>query len=126
MKKRLLIVCLGLLFVMGCSEAQMKQGDKVATGVTNTGTALQQGLQSPAGALVPEPFRSLSELIIGGLLLLSNGWQTYRKSKLSAALDDLGQAGATTNKTSTVLDIANPLLGAINPSTALELKALGH
>ena len=125
MKKRLLV----LLFVMvllsgivGCSESQMLKGDKVATSATTAATDLQTAIQSPAGVLVPEPFRSLVELALAGILTAAGSWQLYRKGKVSAALDDLATAAA--GDKASVLE--TPILAAINPATAVELTTLGH
>jgi outer membrane murein-binding lipoprotein Lpp len=105
----------------GCTEQQKQQGDKLATNAS--GIATTAATLSPA---VPPPVGPIVGILAGVVLTLAGAWQTYRKGQISAALDDVGQAGATTNKTSTVLDAANPILAAINPSTVAELKALGH
>ena len=118
MKRIVLVLCLSLVILIGCSESQMKKTDALVQQGQAMGTAVVA--VSPA---IPPPFGEIIGGIAGLALILAGAYQTYRKGQVSAALDDLGVAAAGTTGKSV---LESPLAVNINPSTATELKALGH
>lgn len=60
----------------GCNEQQLKDTDRFVDKTQDTVAGGEAVLQSPAGDLVPEPFKSISAL---ALLLMSAGVNVYQK-----------------------------------------------
>ncbi len=73
------VVAVSLLFVLGCTEEQMQQVDKVAVDV-NLATQLGQVvLNAPAGMLIPPEIRWVFELIGGVAIGVVGAWAKYRE-----------------------------------------------
>jgi len=125
MQKRLLVLVLGLAFIAGCSESQMKKTDAVVQQGQAIGTAV--AAVAPA---IPPPYGE----IVGGIALLvsvlAGAWQTYRKGQVTAALDDVATAVAVKAGTPsiTTTEIPGNVISAstVNAATVDELKKLGY
>jgi len=69
-----IIFCAILLF--GCTEKQLERTDRIGGDINNVAAGGRAVLESPAGSAIPEPARSIVELVLG---LASVGVITYQK-----------------------------------------------
>ncbi|OHB60891.1 MAG: hypothetical protein A2167_05480 [Planctomycetes bacterium RBG_13_46_10] len=107
MQKGLIVLWISvILFVSmtgGCDpgeyEAAMLKVDTVAADINNVSNAVQQGVQSPAGLLIPEPYRTGVSLVTYLLTAVVGAYTQYRlKTKpLQAITKSIVQGIQNTN-----------------------------
>ena len=79
-------VLLGLgavLAAVGCNEQQMRQADQIVADVNDIAAGVGAVIQSPAGGMIPPPFKELAAL---GIMLATGGaatYQTWRKKQMA-------------------------------------------
>lgn len=84
-----LMIAAGVALVFGCSEADKRKADAAAVKAAEVSEAVQTAVESDAGAVIPEPWRTQAGLLAGLVASLAASWQTYRKKQLRDALGDV-------------------------------------
>ncbi len=85
----LLLMIGGVFTLSGCTEPQRKIVDDVAEKTQEVAESVGTAVSSPAGQVIPEPYRTGALLLAGVLGSVAAGWQTIRKAAVQAALSDV-------------------------------------
>ncbi len=82
-KIAILILCVMLLFFVGCTEPQLVQGDEAAGTVQAVGDVVQGIIANPVVQSIP--YMPLVTTILSGILALTTAYQTWRKNQAKTA-----------------------------------------
>jgi len=117
-------VCLLAITIIGCTPEELAKVDSVAEAAGDVSAAGQGVLVSPVGVFIPEPYRTVGELILGGLSVLSAYWLNKRKNEYKTGLIEMDYAEKIFKETDLTgnkeLDVAKA--AALNPPTVKLIK----
>lgn len=112
------------LTIPGCTEPQRVTVDRFAADVKTAADTGVEVIGSEAGAAIPEPWRAVALLSLGGLGSLAAGWQTYRASKFKTGLVEVVNGGDTFLSTTDGTPATNDFKQAQNANQSAATKRL--